>query len=159
MIITEADLPAIAARHKGQRVVLAGGAYDLLHTGHLDHLESCRARGDVLVVMLANDLELARRKGTGRPIISQDRRARLIDALKVVDYTLIRTKTAVNGSEEGMAEIACTLQPDMFVLYRETPPAVLTAIKKKIGKIPLVLDDQPRADSTTDIVQRILSSS
>ncbi|HSX16396.1 MAG TPA: adenylyltransferase/cytidyltransferase family protein [Candidatus Saccharimonadales bacterium] len=155
MIITEADLQAIRTKHRAQRLVLAGGTYDLLHAEHIQHLTFAREQGDVLVVMLANDIEVHRRKGADRPVMSQSQRAQVIDALKAVDYTLVRETAAENGSEELMADIANALQPDVFVLYHETPPAVLQTIRERIGAIKLVLDMHPRGESTTEIVARI----
>ena len=155
MIIAEANLQAIRAQHKGQRLVLAGGTYDLLHPEHIQHLSFARAQGDVLVVMLANDAEVQRRKGADRPVMSHAQRAQIIDGLKPVDYTLVREKTAEDGSEVLMAEIALALKPDVFVLYHETPPGVLKAIQDRIGDIALVLDTHPRGESTTEIIARI----
>ena len=155
MIITEADLRAVRQRHKSKRIVLAGGTYDILHAEHIQHLTFARSQGDVLVVMLANDEEVRRRKGLDRPVMDQSQRSQIIDALRVVDYTLVREKAAKDGSEALMAEIALALQPDVFVLYHETPLAVLESIKSRIGSIKLVIDTRLRGESTTEIIARI----
>ena len=39
-------------RREGRRVVLCHGTFDLLHMGHIRHLQRARREGDVLVVTL-----------------------------------------------------------------------------------------------------------
>ena len=38
-----------------KRVVLCHGAFDLLHPGHIDHLELAKKGNDILVVSLTTD--------------------------------------------------------------------------------------------------------
>jgi bifunctional ADP-heptose synthase (sugar kinase/adenylyltransferase) len=40
---------------EGKRIVHAHGVYDLLHPGHMRHLESAKRLGDGLVVTLTED--------------------------------------------------------------------------------------------------------
>ena len=53
-------------RASGRFVVLAHGVFDLLHIGHIYHLQEARAAGDVLIVTLTADQHV--NKGPGRPV-------------------------------------------------------------------------------------------
>ena len=63
--------------------VLANGVWDLLHIGHLWHLEAARKMGDELWVSVTDDLHV--NKGRGRPVYPQEQRLALIKALRCVD--------------------------------------------------------------------------
>ncbi|MGH2516316.1 MAG: adenylyltransferase/cytidyltransferase family protein [Ktedonobacterales bacterium] len=75
----------IAARHQGGNVVVVTGAFDLIHIGHLRFLEAARELGDALLVGVESDERVRRWKGPSRPIQSEDDRAALLAALRVVD--------------------------------------------------------------------------
>ena len=47
------------ARQQGKRLVLANGAFDLLHVGHLRYLTQAKTFGDMLVVAINSDLSVA----------------------------------------------------------------------------------------------------
>ena len=73
------------------KTVLATGAFDLLHLGHLRFLEESKRRGGPgsrLVVVVARDKTVFRRKGKG-PIIPEDQRRELVGALRVVDQAIL----------------------------------------------------------------------
>ncbi len=93
-------------RDSGEKVVLAPGCYDLLHVGHVRHLEAAKEWGDILVVSLTADEYVG--KGPGRPAFSQEDRAEMILALECVDYL------AVN-EEPDNAEMIRLLRPHVFV--------------------------------------------
>ena len=76
-------------REESARIVTAGGCFDLLHAGHLRHLEEAAALGDVLVVLLNSDASASRLKGPGRPIVPERDRAQLLGALRCVDAVVI----------------------------------------------------------------------
>ena len=57
------------ARRDGQSVVLAHGTFDLLHLGHVRHLELARREGDVLIVTVTADAFV--NKGPGRPAFTE----------------------------------------------------------------------------------------
>ncbi len=92
-------LPRLAkeiARQKkeGKIIVLANGGFDLIHVGHIRYLQQAKALGDVLVVALNSDSSLKKLKGTGRALIGEESRVRIISALACVDYvTLFAEKT------------------------------------------------------------------
>ena len=70
-------------------MVATNGCFDILHTGHIALLEEARRQGDYLVVGVNSDASVRSLKGEGRPINSQDDRARVLAALEVVDYVYI----------------------------------------------------------------------
>lgn len=77
-------------RAHGDTVVFTNGVYDLLHRGHVEYLEEARSLGDRLVVGVNSDASVARLgKGEGRPIVRQDDRRALIEALACVDAAVI----------------------------------------------------------------------
>ncbi len=65
------------------RVVMAHGTFDILHPGHVAHLEEARAMGDYLVVGVTEDKYVE--KGAGRPAVPALDRARAVAALRCVD--------------------------------------------------------------------------
>jgi D-beta-D-heptose 7-phosphate kinase / D-beta-D-heptose 1-phosphate adenosyltransferase len=81
------DAIALAAelRRTGRRLVVAGGCFDLLHTGHVSFLEAARALGDALIVCLNSDRSVRALKGPGRPLVGQADRRRVLEALACVD--------------------------------------------------------------------------
>ncbi|MGE4221103.1 MAG: PfkB family carbohydrate kinase [Alphaproteobacteria bacterium] len=75
---------AEAARKQGRKVVLAHGVFDLLHMGHVRHLEEARSHGDVLIVTLTADAYV--NKGPGKPVFPAALRAEMLAALSCVDF-------------------------------------------------------------------------
>src|SRR5215470_7046884 len=74
-------------REAGRVVVQAHGTFDLLHLGHVRHLEAARALGDVLVVTVTADAFV--NKGPGRPVFAEALRAEMLAALQFVTYVAI----------------------------------------------------------------------
>lgn len=64
------------------KIVMACGVFDLLHIGHLAHLEEARSLGHQLWVALTLDEFVE--KGKGRPVFPWDERARMLRALRCV---------------------------------------------------------------------------
>jgi len=67
-------------------IVLCHGVWDVMHPGHLYHLQAAKEWGDVLVVSVTADEYVA--KGPGRPIFPQTKRMEQLAALEVVDYVV-----------------------------------------------------------------------
>ena len=73
------------------KTVLAAGVFDLLHYGHIKYLEEAKKLGGSnarLVVIVARDETVRRMKGHP-PVIPEDQRRAVIEALKVVDEALL----------------------------------------------------------------------
>lgn len=87
-------------------VVMAHGVFDLLHPGHVRHLEEARKMGDLLVVSVTKDVDVY--KGPGRPVFNQDQRAEMLAALQCVDGVVINPYSTA-------AEIIAQLRPDIYV--------------------------------------------
>ncbi|MCA3265861.1 MAG: adenylyltransferase/cytidyltransferase family protein, partial [Azospirillum sp.] len=81
-----AELGEIAERLRaqGKRVVLCHGTFDLLHIGHIRHLQQARLEGDVLFVTVTCDAHV--RRGPGRPVFPEDLRAEMLAATQFVDW-------------------------------------------------------------------------
>ena len=77
----------VAARAHGRKVVHCHGVFDLLHIGHIRHLEQAKGMGDVLVVTVTPDRYV--NKGPSRPVFTEALRAEAIAALDCVDYVAI----------------------------------------------------------------------
>jgi cytidyltransferase-like protein len=56
------------AREAARTVVLAHGVFDVMHLGHIRHLQEARSCGDLLVVTLTADRHV--NKGPGRPVFT-----------------------------------------------------------------------------------------
>ncbi|HEX9612016.1 MAG TPA: adenylyltransferase/cytidyltransferase family protein [Candidatus Bathyarchaeia archaeon] len=73
------------------KIVLATGAFDLLHLGHVRFLEASKRRGGPgakLIVVVARDKTVLNRKGR-MPILPEDQRRELVGSLRVVDKAIL----------------------------------------------------------------------
>lgn len=86
--------------------VLAHGCFDLLHLGHIRHLQEARKLGDRLVVSITGDEYV--NKGHGRPIFNAQQRAEALLALNCVDEVI------VNAAPDAVSAIK-RIQPSVFV--------------------------------------------
>ncbi|MBI4358308.1 MAG: D-glycero-beta-D-manno-heptose 1-phosphate adenylyltransferase [Candidatus Omnitrophica bacterium] len=76
-------------RRRGKRIVFTNGCFDIVHAGHVAYLEWANRLGDFLVVGLNSDRSTRKLKGRGRPIQSEEDRARVLCALSCVDCVTI----------------------------------------------------------------------
>jgi len=83
------EIAAIVRRlqSQGHTVVLAHGTFDLLHMGHVRHLEQARREGSHLVVTVTGDAFV--NKGPGRPVFNSMLRAEMLAALQYVDWVAV----------------------------------------------------------------------
>lgn len=95
-----------AARAAGKTVVLAHGTFDLMHFGHVRHLQAAKREGDVLIVTITADRFV--NKGPGRPVFTHNVRAEMLASLECVDFVGIAHGPT---SEEVLAAI----RPDVYV--------------------------------------------
>jgi len=91
---------------------MASGVFDILHTGHISYLEQAKAMGDELVVVVACDNTVRKRKH--EPITTAAMRARIINSLKMVDMAVI-------GNDGDFYRTIEDIRPDIIVLgYDQT---------------------------------------
>jgi len=74
----------------GKKVGLCLGCFDLLHPGHMKHLESAKKLCDYLIVAVTADKFIVSRKGDERPIFSEKLRAYMLACMEVVDCVVIQ---------------------------------------------------------------------
>jgi rfaE bifunctional protein nucleotidyltransferase chain/domain len=115
------------------RTVLAHGCFDLLHLGHIRHLQEARKLGDRLVVSVTDDPYVS--KGIGRPHFNAEQRAAALRALSCVDEVII------NPSRDAVPVIS-QVKPAIYVKgadYKEDAGAGLAiermAVEAVGGKI------------------------
>ena len=87
--------------------VLAAGTFDIIHLGHIKYLEEAKSMGDELIVVVAHDNTVRKKKH--EPIMPQEVRRRIVESLKPVDK-------AVNGNDGDILEIVKEIKPDIIAL-------------------------------------------
>lgn len=111
-ILSHADLLARrqSARAQGRTVVQCHGCFDIVHPGHVRHLQHAAKQGDILLVTITGDGLMS--KGIGRPLIPQELRAENLAALDCVDWVY----TNPHATAEELLE---DIRPDVYVKGRE----------------------------------------
>jgi len=148
------DRDALVARitpekARGSLIVLANGCFDILHAGHIRYLEGARGLGDVLVVAVNSDEQVARLKGKCRPILPARERAELVASLQVVDLVTI-------FAEPTVTELLLALKPDVHAKgtdYTEETVPERSVVRSYGGRVAIVGD--PKDHSTSEILKRV----
>jgi len=87
--------------------VMASGVFDILHTGHISYLEQAKAMGDELVVVVATDNTVRKRKH--EPITPALMRLKIVMSLKPVDDARL-------GHDGDIFAILDEIRPDIIAL-------------------------------------------
>jgi len=137
-------------RQQGHRIVLANGAFDLLHVGHIRYLADARERGHRLVVALNSDLSVRQFKGKERPIMTEGERAEILSNLWMVDRICL-------FDEPTVALVLEALRPDVHA--KGTDYTVETVPERNVVKAyggETVICGDPKDHATTDLIGTIL---
>lgn len=137
------------ARKSGARIILTNGCFDVLHVGHVRYLAGARAMGDVLVVGVNSDEQVARLKGPGRPVMPENERAEIIGALESVTYVTI-------FDEPTVEELLLALKPDVHAKgsdYTEDTVPERAVVRSYGGRVAIVGDNKDH--STSAILERL----
>ena len=133
----------------GSRIVLANGCFDILHAGHVRYLEGARALGDLLVVGINSDEQVARLKGAGRPVLPERERAELVASLQAVDLVTI-------FAEPTVTELLLAIKPDVHAKgtdYTEETVPERDVVRSYGGRVAIVGD--PKNHSTSEILKKV----
>lgn len=135
--------------HRSGSLVFTNGCFELLHAGHVDYLEHARALGDALVVGVNSDASARRlSKGTGRPIVAEGDRARVVAALRCVDAVCL-------FDEDTPEALVRALLPDVLVKggdYTLEQVVGRRIVEERGGRVELLPLLEGR--STTALIQR-----
>jgi rfaE bifunctional protein nucleotidyltransferase chain/domain len=135
-------------------VVFTNGVFDLVHPGHVELLEAARREGAALIVGLNSDASVRRlNKGTGRPVVPEGDRARVLAGFAAVDCVVL-------FEEDTPLELIKSLLPDVLVKgadYRRDSIVGADWVEGRGGRVvrvPLV-----EGFSTSSLVERLRAPS
>jgi len=143
---------------KKRKIILASGVFDLLHLGHVKFLEEAKKAGGrnaELIVIVARDSTVKKRKGK-KPIISENQRRALVESLKIVDEALL-------GYEKfDIGKVIERINPDIIAIGYDQDGMEQTVkdyVKEKGLKIRVVKIgkfEEDELDSSLKIKQKII---
>ena len=136
-------------QQRGGVLVATGGCFDVLHAGHVATLEAARSLGDGLVVLLNSDESARRLKGPGRPVHSQEDRARVLLGLSCVD-------AVIAFDEDDPREALRSLRPQVWAKggdYEDADLPEAGLVRSWGGRVVLLPYQSGR--STTAVLQSI----
>jgi rfaE bifunctional protein nucleotidyltransferase chain/domain len=137
-----------SARKRGLRVAFANGCFDLLHVGHVRYLHGARQLGDMLIVGINCDEQVAIQKGEGRPIVPAAERAEIVASLGDVDYVTVFEEPTVES-------LLLMLKPDFHVKgadYTEETVPERDVVRSYGGRVVIAGDGKDH--STSALLER-----
>jgi D-glycero-beta-D-manno-heptose 1-phosphate adenylyltransferase len=151
VILTEPELAEALERERatGRTIAFANGCFDVLHVGHIRYLQDAARVADILVVGVNGDSSVRELKGEGRPVMPQDERAELIDAIRGVTYVTI-------FDEKSPSRLLQSLKPDFQCKgtdYTADSVPEGEIVRAYGGKVVIVGD--PKDHSTTEILAKM----
>ena len=154
-ILTEPQLldALESERAAGKRIAFANGCFDVLHVGHIRYLQDAAKVADVLVVGVNGDASVRMLKGPERPLMPEDERAEIVDAIRGVAYVTI-------FEEKSPARLLQLLRPDFQCKgtdYTADSVPEGEIVRAYGGKVVIVGD--PKDHSTTDVLARMRTKS
>jgi D-glycero-beta-D-manno-heptose 1-phosphate adenylyltransferase len=135
-----------ANRRTGARIVLANGCFDVLHVGHVRYLQGAKELGDLLIVGINSDKQVARLKGAGRPIMGERERAEIVDSLEAVDLVTVFDEPTVES-------LLLSIKPEVHAKgtdYTEDTVPERQVVRSYGGRVAIVGD--PKNHSTSQLL-------
>lgn len=138
-------------RVQGEHIILANGAFDLLHVGHVRYLRAAKALGGKLIVAVNADASVLALKGDGRPLLPDHERAEILAALADVDAVVI-------FPELDVCALIREIRPDIHAKgtdYRADTVPEADVVRECGGRVAIVGD--PKDHSASDIIRSLKS--
>jgi D-beta-D-heptose 7-phosphate kinase/D-beta-D-heptose 1-phosphate adenosyltransferase len=137
------------ARAAGQRIVLTNGCFDVIHAGHVAYLRDARAQGDLLVVGVNSDAQIAAMKGEGRPVFPLAERLDILAELQCIDLLCVFEEPTAHDLIEAV-------RPDVYVKGGDYAPEAIAEhdLVRSLGIELKVLVHRPGL-SSTDTIERL----
>lgn len=101
-VLTKDDIDKVK-----NKIVFTNGCFDILHPGHIHLLNESKKLGNKLIIGLNSDASINRLKGSNRPILTQDRRKKMLEALGIADDVII-------FEEDTPLELIKKIEPDII---------------------------------------------
>ena len=138
-------------RKAGDQIILANGAFDLLHVGHVRYLHAAKQLGGRLVVAINSDGSVRSLKGAGRPLMPAEERAEIVAALAVVDGVVIFPELDVRN-------IIREIRPDIHAKgtdYTADSVPEGDLVRSQGGRVEIVGD--PKNHSSSQLIESRLT--
>jgi cytidyltransferase-like protein len=139
VIVSTAELASLAGT-----VAMVSGGFDPLHPGHIAYFRAASELGVPLLCNVSSDEWVARKH---QPLLTQDERVQVIDAISYVDYT--------HPEHSTTEEVLALLRPRYFAKgadWRGRLPEEELAVCAANGVEIVYLDTV--VDSSTDVLRR-----
>ena len=120
------------------RVIFVGGGFEIIHYGHVYTLAKARNLGDALVVSVARDSTIRKRKSR-EPLIGEVDRGRLLSALRDVDAAILGVEGDIYVTLEKVRPDVVALGYDQYHLEED----VKREAAKRGMKVKVVRLDSP----------------
>ena len=142
------------------KTVLATGAFDLLHPGHIRFLEESKKTGGArakLIVVVARDSTVQKRKGR-KPILPEEQRRQIVQSLKPVN------KAILGHQEIDLLGILAQYKPDIVCVghdqndIKKAVAKIITKEKLPIKLVQLAHYGPAGLNSSTSLKKRVLKS-
>ena len=147
--LADAVARVAAWRKAGETIVLANGAFDLLHVGHVRYLSAAKALGQRLVVGVNSDSSVRATKGPGRPVIAHAERSELVAALACTDFVIV-------FDEVDVRHLIRALKPDVHAKgtdYTVDSVPERADVEQYGGRVAIAGD--PKTHSTTAVLSKL----
>lgn len=141
-------------RIKLEKIVLAGGCFDVLHPAHIEFLKLAKKQGNYLVIFLESDNNIRKLKGENRPLNNQITRAQNLSNIEEVDAIILLNNPTSSDYYYNLVKL---LEPDIIAVTVGDP---LLNVKKEQaeivgGKVVEVMERDSKHSSTQLIKNKL----
>jgi D-beta-D-heptose 7-phosphate kinase/D-beta-D-heptose 1-phosphate adenosyltransferase len=133
------ELSVIRKVFMDKTIVFTNGCFDILHPGHIQTFDFCKKQGDIVIVGMNSDESITRLKGPERPINSFEKRLKMVESIRSVDYVVL-------FEDDTPRELLKELLPD--VLVKGGDYTIESIIGREYAKQTLICPLVPDLSST-----------
>lgn len=146
----QAKQKAAFLRQQGKKIVFTNGCFDLVHAGHIASFKQAVELGDVLFVGVNSDASIKRLKGEKRPVVDENNRLKLLEAITYIDYLVL-------FEDDTPEKLIKSIKPDVLVKGRDWEGKNVVGaefVQQNGGKVQFI--DLEQGLSTTNIIKKIV---
>lgn len=140
----------------GHTIITTNGCFDVLHVGHIRYLREAKCLGErdpswnILIVLINSDKSVQVNKGTKRPLVPEQERATVVNALDCVDGVVL-------FDEPTPTSLLREILPDIHVKGGDyTPDTVIEADAVRAFGGKVVTLTYIKGKSTTSLIDLVL---